>query len=230
MFISQQINAVTKNITEALFRRSQSGYETSQVKLVAVTKNHGIEAMREAIDSGISSIGENRIQEAVKKKSLLNRDVEWHLIGHLQTNKVRQAVTAFDVIHSVDSEKLAVEISRVAGTYGKVQDVLLQVNIGAESTKFGIAPGHLYKFAAFCGNLEFIRICGIMAIAPYFEDAEKVRPLFRELYHLFCESRQQRLPNGAVEWLSMGMTNDYTIAIEEGSNLIRIGTGIFGSR
>ncbi len=230
MFISQQINEVRQNIREALSKRSQSEQEISSVKLVAVTKNHGVEAMREAIDFGITSIGENRIQEALKKRSLLNRQVEWHLIGHLQTNKVRQAITTFDLIHSVDSQKLATEISRLAGIHGKVQDILLQVNIGSEESKFGVAPGELYKFAAFCGNLEFVRICGIMALAPYFEDTEQARPLFQELYRLFCETKQQCLPNGDIQWLSMGMTNDYTIAIEEGSNLVRIGTGIFGSR
>lgn len=230
MFISQQINEVRQNIREALSKRAQSRQQTSAVKLVAVTKNHGVEAMREAIDLGITSIGENRIQEAVEKRGLLNRQVEWHLIGHLQTNKVRQAITTFDLIHSVDSQKLAVEISRLAGIHGKVQDILLQVNIGSEESKFGVAPEELYKFADFCGGLEFVRIRGIMALAPYFEDTEQARPFFQELYRLFCETKEQRLPNSAIQWLSMGMTNDYKIAIEEGSNLVRIGTGIFGSR
>ena len=230
MSISQQIEAIQQNINEALSRRASSGMSTSQVKLVAVTKNHGVAAMQEAVDSGITAVGENRVQEAVGKKSQLDRNVEWHLIGHLQTNKVGQAVAAFDLIQSVDSERLAVAINRVAAQQGKKQDVLLQVNIGNEETKFGVSPSELNTFAHFCSQLEHIRICGIMAIAPFYEDAELVRPLFRELYQLFSGLKHSNLPNTAVQWLSMGMTNDYQVAVEEGSNLVRIGTAIFGSR
>ena len=230
MSLGQQIEVIQQNINEALSRRACSGMSGPQVKLVAVTKNQGVTAMQEAIDSGITTVGENRIQEAVGKKNQLDRQVEWHLIGHLQTNKVGQAVAAFDLIQSVDSERLAVAINRIAAQQGKKQDVLLQVNIGNEETKFGVSPGELNKFAHFCSQLEHIRICGIMAIAPYYEDVELVRPLFRELYQLFSALKHSNLPNTAVQWLSMGMTNDYQIAVEEGSNLVRIGTAIFGSR
>lgn len=230
MLINQHIMEIMRNIGQALETRKQMGLEIRPVKLVAVTKNHGVEAIREAIDSGIMAIGENRVQEALSKQVLLDCKVQWHLIGHLQTNKARQAVPAFDVIHSVDSEKLALEIDRVAAKHGKKQDVLLQVNIGGEDTKFGIASAQFRSFAAFLSNLEHVRLGGLMAIAPYYENAELARPLFRELYQMFSELQQSGLPNTNIEWLSMGMTHDYRVAIEEGSNLVRIGTGIFGLR
>ena len=230
MLINQHVIEITRNIGQALETRKQMGLEIRPVKLVAVTKNHGIEVIREAIDSGIMAIGENRVQEALSKQVLLERKTQWHLIGHLQTNKARQAVPAFDVIHSVDSEKLALEIDRVAAKHGKKQDVLLQVNIGGEDTKFGIASAQFRSFAAFLSNLEHVRLGGLMAIAPYYENAELARPLFRELYQMFSELQQSGLPNTNIEWLSMGMTHDYRVAIEEGSNLVRIGTGIFGLR
>lgn len=230
MLLGQQIAQVRHNMDAALARRAARGLPVSPVKLVAVTKNHGVDLMQEAVDQGITDVGENRVQEAIGKQQQLGRPVTWHLIGHLQTNKVRQAVPAFDLIHSVDSERLAVEISTVAGRCGKVQDVLIQVNIGAEESKFGIEPAACSSFARFLSNLEHIRLCGIMAIAPFFSDAEQARPLFHELYQMYTELKECRLPHTDIMWLSMGMTNDYIVAIEEGSNLVRIGTAIFGSR
>ncbi len=200
------------------------------VKLVAVTKNHNVQAMEEAIAAGILSVGENRVQEALGKAAELKTAVEWQLIGHLQSNKVRQAVSLFHMIQSVDSQALAVEINRVAGKLGKRQDILLQINVAKEESKYGIAAQDLMALGRFISSLEHVRLCGIMTIAPFYEQAEQARPVFREMYQLFMELKAANLENTKIEWLSMGMTNDYMVAVEEGSNLVRIGTGIFGQR
>jgi len=230
MSIAQHIAEIKQNIEQASLIRQQQNLETRAVKLVAVTKNHGPEIIREAIDTGIDAIGENRVQEALTKQSSLGRQLEWHLIGHLQSNKARQAVPAFDLIHSVDNEKLALEIDKAAAKCGKRQDILLQVNVAGEETKFGVAPKDLRGIVNIVTELENVQLRGLMTIAPFYDKAESVRPIFRELYNMFLELREARLPNTDIQWLSMGMTNDYRIAIEEGSNLVRIGTGIFGSR
>jgi len=204
------------------------GYE--YVKLVAVTKNHSVLAMEEAIAAGVVSVGENRVQEALGKAADLKAAVEWQLIGHLQSNKVRQAVSLFDLIQSVDSQRLAVEIDRVAGKLNKRQDILLQINVAKEESKYGIAATDLMALGQFISNLEHVRLCGLMTIAPFYEQAEMARPIFQEMYQLFMELKAANLKNTNIQWLSMGMTNDYIVAVEEGSNLVRIGTGIFGQR
>lgn len=221
MSIAQNIAEITAQI------------DTSKVKLVAVTKNHGVASMLEALASGITAVGENRVQEMLSKHPAVQAagfTPEWHLIGHLQTNKARQAVPVADLIHSVDSEHLAVEIDKVAAKLGKCQDVLVQVNIADEDSKFGTEIRQAIPLAKQISQLEHVRVCGLMTIAPYCENPESVRPVFRELYRLYGELKGLNLPHTAVEWLSMGMTNDYMVAIEEGANLVRIGTGIFGSR
>ena len=193
--------------------------QTPSVKLIAVTKTHPVETMREAIDCGVTDIGENRVQEAVDKFATLERNVIKHLIGHLQTNKVKQAVKHFDLIHSVDSKHLAEAVDRAARAIDKIQDVLIQVNIAREAQKSGVV-----ETVRHCENLRFR---GLMMIAPNYEDVEQCRPLFNRMYRLFL--RQKEI-NPTVEYLSMGMTHDYKIAIEEGANMIRIGTAIFGAR
>jgi len=187
--------------------------------------------MREAIDAGASSIGENRVQEAMGKKETLGRDVEWHLIGHLQTNKAKYAVKLFDLIHSVDSRKLAETIDREAEKIAKVQDVLIQVNVAREDTKFGVEMEQTMDLAAYiAARCPHLRLRGLMTIAPQFDDAEKARPVFRALYLKFRELQAKKLPHADIAWLSMGMTGDYEIAVEEGANAVRVGTGIFGPR
>lgn len=230
MSIAQHIAQIKQNMEQASLIRQQRNLEIRAVKLVAVTKNHATEMIQTAIDAGINAVGENRVQEALAKQPVLGRELEWHLIGHLQTNKARQAVPAFDLIHSVDNEKLALEIDRVAAKCGKRQDILLQVNVAGEETKFGIAPDRLPSLVNFVIGLEHVQLCGLMTIAPFYENTESVRPVFREMNNLFLELREARLPNTSIQWLSMGMTHDFQIAIEEGANLVRIGTGIFGSR
>lgn len=231
MSISENLTEIIGNITNAVNRTSSTRIHIgNSVKLVAVTKNHETPAIQEAIAAGVMAIGENRIQEATKKAQTIGQQVEWHLIGHLQTNKVRQAVELFDMIHSVDSERLAVEIDRVAGILGKRQDILMQINMANEDTKFGISSKDAFMLGRAISNLEHVRLCGIMTIAPFYENRELVRPIFRSMYELFMELKTANLAHTNIEWLSMGMTNDYMIGVEEGSNLVRIGTGIFGQR
>lgn len=221
MSIAQNIAEIQKNI------------DLTKIKLVAVTKNHSTSAMLEALASGITAVGENRVQEMMAKHPKIQSEgisPEWHLIGHLQTNKVRQAVPLVDLIHSVDSDRLAFEIDKAAGKLGKRQDVLLQVNIADEDSKSGVEAGQALSLATLISQLEHVRLCGLMTIAPFSENPETVRPVFTEMYQLFSELKNLKLANTEITWLSMGMTNDYMVAIEEGSNLVRIGTGIFGSR
>ena len=197
------------------------------VTLVAVTKNHGVEAMRLAIDGGVKNIGENRIQEAAEKFAGLNREVTRHLIGHLQTNKAKQAVRLFDLIHSVDSEHLAAAIDKAAESVGKIQDVLIQVNLAKEDSKSGVYEENLQSTIEKIDALQNLRLCGLMLIAPNFPDVENCRPLFRRMNQIFRAIQSQR---ESFDFLSMGMTHDYKIAVEEGANVVRVGTAIFGER
>ena len=198
-----------------------------KILLVAVTKNHEVELMREAIDAGATDIGENRVQEAADKFPKLDRAVTRHLIGHLQTNKVKAAVKLFDMIQSVDSEHLAAAIDKAAGSIGKVQDVLIQVNAAREAQKSGVLLEDLDALINFVDEAKNLRLRGLMMIAPNFPDAEECRPLFRQMRKLFDELTTAR---EAFDFLSMGMTHDYTVAVEEGANVVRVGTAIFGAR
>ena len=231
MFIAENLTRIRGSINHAVNKASAIGINKSDhVKLVAVTKNQNISAIQEAIEAGVLAIGENRIQEAIDKGHSLGTQVEWQLIGHLQTNKVRLAVSLFDLIQSVDSERLAIAINQAAGKINKRQDILIQVNAANEDTKFGISAHDVMSFARFISNLEHVRLCGLMTVAPFYENTELVRPIFCEMYQLFMRLKDAKLANTNIEWLSMGMTNDYMIAVEEGANLVRIGTGIFGQR
>lgn len=227
--IAENLAFVQENIQQAIKNRTAKKFD-EEVKLIAVTKNNDVIVMREAIDSGILSVGENRIQEALEKKRELDRIVEWHLIGHLQTNKVKQAVLNFDLIHSVDSERLAVEINKASKGINKIQEILVQVNVANEESKFGINIEDTAEFINFISKQENIKVVGLMLIAPYYENAEEARLIFRNLYNKFMEIRMLNISNTDMKWLSMGMTNDYQIAIEEGANIVRVGTGIFGQR
>ena len=198
-----------------------------KIILVAVTKNHGVEVMREAIDAGATDIGENRVQEAAEKFQSLDRAVTRHLIGHLQTNKAKAAVKLFDLIQSVDSEHLAAAIDKAATAIGKVQDVLIQVNAAREPQKSGVLLEDLDALIKFVDAAKNLRLRGLMMIAPNFPDAEECRPLFRQMRKLFNELKTSRQN---FDFLSMGMTHDYKIAVEEGANVVRVGTAIFGER
>ncbi len=224
--IKENLREVRANIERALLNRAPN-IPQADVKLVAVTKNHPVEIMQQAIDLGVTDIGENRIQEALDKFSTLERNVVKHLIGHLQTNKVKPTVKNFDLIHSVDSQRLALALDRAAGSVNKIQDILIQVNAAREETKSGVDPDELDQLLETvdqCGNLK---LRGLMMIAPNFDDVEQCRPLFNQMYKTFKRQRELR---PTIEILSMGMTHDYKIAIEEGANMIRVGTAIFGQR
>lgn len=227
--ILERLTQIREDIEVSIASRKNTKI-SKDVKLIAVTKNHDVYAIREAIDLGILEIGENRIQEALEKKDILKKNVKWNLIGHLQTNKAKKAVEMFDLIQSVDSEKLALEINKAASQLNKRQDILIQVNVSKEKSKFGIDSDEVFRFAAFISNLKNIRLCGLMTIAPHYENAEMARPIFKQLFQIFTDLKNKKLENTEIKWLSMGMTNDFKIAIEEGSNVIRIGTGIFGQR
>ncbi len=225
MSVKENLKLVIEEIKNAKNRRN---VDYGDVTLVAVTKNHSVDLMREAIDSGVTNIGENRVQEAAEKFQILERDgVTKHLIGHLQTNKAKQAVKLFDLIHSVDSENLATAIDKAAGNIGKVQDVLIQVNLANEETKFGINEDNLQNLIDTIDTLKNIRLRGLMLIAPNYADVEECRPLFRSMRKIFEQVGKTRQD---FDFLSMGMTHDYKIAVEEGANIVRIGTAIFGER
>ena len=198
-----------------------------KIILVAVTKNHGVEQMREAIDAGATDIGENRVQEATEKFQTLDRAVTRHLIGHLQTNKAKTAVKLFDVIQSVDSQHLASAVDKAAGSIGKVQDVLIQVNVAREPQKSGVLLEDLDALINFVDAAKNLRLRGLMMIAPNFSDVEECRPLFKKMRELFDALKTER---ENFDLLSMGMTHDYKVAAEEGANVVRIGTAIFGER
>lgn len=231
MSIKCNIATVEQNIQLAQERRAKLKNRPPQpVKLIAVTKNHSTAEMQQAIDCGLIAVGENRVQEALAKQDVFQGILEYHLLGHLQTNKVKQAVSLFDLIHSLDSEKLARQISRVAGDIAKVQQVLLEVNVAGEATKFGVSLADTLDFAKLVSELPNLAVSGLMTIAPHYDDPEATRPLFHSLYEKFLAIKQACIPNCTMQWLSMGMTNDYPVAIEEGANMVRIGTAIFGAR
>lgn len=206
------------------------GRNPGSITIIAVTKTVDIDRIKYAIGCGIKDIGENKVQEIMAKYGNIEENVNWHLIGHLQTNKVKYIIDKVKLIHSVDSISLAEEISKRAQKAGLIKDVLVQVNVAREESKFGIEYEDTDSFVRQLSVLPGIRVKGLMTIAPYYEDAELVRPVFRKLREKFDQLSKEDIPNVEMKYLSMGMTNDYRIAIEEGSNMIRIGTGIFGAR
>ncbi len=226
--ISEKLREVKDNIEAAKAKRSFD--KAQEVLLIAVTKNHDIYAMREAIDAGITDIGENRIQEAKEKFETLDRDVTWHLIGHLQTNKAKQAVKIFDIIHSVDSLHLAEAVNNAAANIGKIQKVLVQVNLAKEDSKSGIYAEDMEELLYKVDEMPNLQLMGLMCIAPNYEDVEDCRPLFAKMYEIYNRVKEMSFHTANIVYLSMGMTHDYQIAVEEGSNMVRVGTGIFGPR
>lgn len=234
--IADRVADVGKRIQEAARR---SGRQPKEVTLLAVTKTYPIEYIRAAWQAGVTQIGENKVQEAKEKVALLGppdpkRRIEWHLVGHLQTNKVRQAVELFDLIHSVDSLRLATEIDRRAYTKDKVMPILIEVNTSREPSKYGIAPDDTFETVKKISELKNVRIKGLMTIggltAATAGDTVRTRSFFRKLRELRDFIAAQNIPNVDMSILSMGMSGDFEIAIEEGSTLIRIGTALFGKR
>ncbi len=207
------------------------GRDPGSVRLVAVSKTVDARRVAQAIDAGATILGENYIQEARDKfKALIDRPVEWHFIGHLQTNKAKYAVRMFDLIHSVDSLKLATALDNAARKNGKRQDILVQVNISGEETKSGTTEDDAIQLIQAISHLEHVHIRGLMTMPPYYDEPELARPFFNRLAILRRRITDMHIPGVAMDELSMGMTGDFEVAIEEGATLVRIGTAIFGSR
>lgn len=223
--IEEHLTAVRERIAAA---RERSPYH-QDVVLVAVTKFHPFEAMEEAVRLGVTEVGENRVQEMEEKQRMGKLPVRWNLQGHLQRNKVRKAVAMADMIQSADSEEILQEIDRRAGELGKRQEVLLEFNISGEASKYGFAPEALRQAAEMADSLSHIRVRGLMCMAPHYEDPEKTRPVFHQARAMW-EEMKGYFPAGEISILSMGMTNDFEIAVEEGATMVRIGTAIFGER
>ena len=227
-----QIQSNIKKIHDDICAAAQkSGRDASRVTLIAVSKRKPAEMIRQAIDAGHKGFGENYIQEAMEKIDLLGRDsATWHFIGHLQSNKAKFAVKYFDLIHTVDTVKLAKEINRQAEKIGKIQDILLQVNIALESTKSGAKENEIMDIAKQVCQFDNLRVSGLMCMPPFFDDPEEARAYFKNLKQISKKIELLNLPNTAMIHLSMGMSNDFTVAVEEGSTLVRVGTAIFGAR
>jgi PLP dependent protein len=221
---ASRLAAIHHAIAESALK---AGRDPTEIELLAVSKTQPVEAIQEAMRAGVTQFGENKVQEARGKIDTLGRGV-WHLIGHLQSNKARDAVRLFDSIDSVDRADLAQEIDARAEALGKVQNVLLQVNIAGESTKFGCAPDAARALAETMNSLPRLSLRGLMTIAPYSPDAEKSRPHFAGLREL--RDKIQTDTGLLLPVLSMGMSGDFAVAIEEGSTCVRIGTALFGER
>jgi pyridoxal phosphate enzyme (YggS family) len=226
MSIADNVSEVLGRIEDAVSRTLRDG---SDVKLVAVTKTVEPDRIAEAIEAGVSCIGENRVQEAERKFGGLP-PVEKHLVGHLQTNKVRKALPLFDMIEAVDSVHLAREISRVAAADGTTAEVLVEVNTSGEESKFGLEPDETLPAIEEMADLPGLRVLGLMTVGAFLPDPEDVRPCFRGLRELRNEIEEAVIPGVSMDHLSMGMTNDYEVAIEEGATIVRVGRAIFGER
>ncbi|MFC1857560.1 YggS family pyridoxal phosphate-dependent enzyme [Thermodesulfobacteriota bacterium] len=226
--MKERLEKIRGRIAEAA---QACGRDPESIRLVAVSKTMPAEKVREAISAGVTILGENYIQEARGKISTLSsHPVSWHFIGHLQRNKAKYAVKLFDLIHSVDSIKLARELDKQALKITKIQPILIQVNMGMEATKSGAAEADTLKLVEEISRLEHVSVNGLMTIPPYFDAPERVRPFFSGLRTLRDRIKKEDIPNVTMEELSMGMTGDFEAAIEEGATLVRIGTAIFGKR
>jgi len=206
------------------------GRDPSGIKLLAASKSQGVAEIRAAIRAGVRLFGENYVQEAGAKKAAVREPVEWHMIGHLQRNKVRAALDLFSLIQSVDTLELAQALDREGRKRGQVARAFAEVNLGGEETKSGVAKKELPALLQQVGGLAHLRVEGLMAIPPLRQDAEEMRPYFRALRELKMELSGLKMPNVELHELSMGMTHDYPVAIEEGATIVRIGTAIFGER
>ena len=225
--IADNLKSVTGRIAKCC---EQIGRQVDSVNLIAVSKEASISQMEEALGAGATAFGENRVQDAVIKHRAIGDRAEWHMIGHLQTNKARDAVKIFSLIHSVDSIKLAKEIDKEAARIGKRQSILIEVNVSGEKSKFGISPDEAIGFLKEAVLYHNINIRGLMTIAPEAQDAESVRPYFKALRELLAKTRPivEGISDGTdFSILSMGMTNDFEVAIEEGATEVRIGTALY---
>lgn len=229
--LSERISSVFKKITYAALR---TGRNPEDIKLIAVTKSQPIDKIKEASQLGLRIFGENRVQEAKIKIETLKEftaqwkmTIEWHMIGHLQSNKAKEAVRLFEIIHSMDSEKLAVIINKEAEKINKIQRVLIQVKLSQEESKYGVNIDKIEELVELCTKLPNLKVEGLMTIPPYFENPEDSRPYFKKLRQIKEVLSQKGY---CLKELSMGMSNDFEVAIEEGATMVRIGTALFGQR
>jgi pyridoxal phosphate enzyme (YggS family) len=227
MSIADNLKTVNDRMASAA---KHAGRDPSSITLVAVTKTIAVEKIREAIAAGATVLGENRVQEAREKIDVLGPAARWHLIGHLQTNKAKYAVRLFQLIHSVDNLALAQELDKQAAKIGKVQNILIEVNVAGEASKAGMAVKEAPKLVKEAARLEHISIQGLMTMPPFSEDPEESRPYFCVLRELARSIAQENIPGVSMKELSMGMSGDFEVAIEEGATMVRVGTAIFGER
>lgn len=225
--VKEQLEEVREHIREACAR---VGRNPEEVTLIAVSKTKPIPMLQEAYDAGARDFGENKVQELTAKKPELPADIRWHMIGHLQRNKVHQVVGKAVLIHSVDSLRLAQQIEAEAAKQGMDADILLEVNVAREESKFGFFLEEVEAALREISKYPHITVKGLMTIAPYVEDPEENRDIFKKLHQVFIDMKSKNIDNSNMSVLSMGMTGDYQVAIEEGSTMIRVGTGIFGAR
>ena len=225
--LQEQYEEVQKKIEAACHR---CGRDRSEVTLIAVSKTKPLEMLQEIYDLGERNFGENKVQELTGKYEAMPKDIHWHMIGHLQRNKVKYIIDKVELIHSVDSLRLAKTISEEAEKHGCTAHILLEVNVAGEESKFGMTVEEAPGLAEEIALLPNIRIDGLMTIAPFVEDPEENRPVFRKLKKLSVDIKTKNINNVTMAVLSMGMTNDYEIAIEEGATMVRVGTAIFGER
>jgi PLP dependent protein len=215
--ITENVSAIIKELPD-------------HVEIVAAAKSRSTQEIREAVEAGIRIVGQNYVQEAEEAFRALGRRIRWHFIGHLQKNKVKKAVQIFDMIETVDSLDLAEEIAKRAGAAGKIMPVLIEVNSGREPQKFGVLPEDVEDMAQRFSEIQNIRVQGLMTMGPFSGDPEEARPYFIKTKALFDRLKELNLPKVEMSYLSMGMTNSYLVAVQEGANLVRIGTKIFGPR
>lgn len=225
--VKEQLQEVRERI-EAACRRV--GRDPREVTLIAVSKTKPAELVREAYDQGQQDLGENKVQEILEKEKVLPKDIRWHMIGHLQRNKVRQVIDKTVLIHSVDSVRLAEQIEEEAAKRDLDVDILLEVNVAREESKFGFMLEEVLDGALAISRFPHVHIRGLMTIAPFVENSEENRKIFKKLFQFYVDMKSKNIDNVNMDVLSMGMSGDYEVAIEEGATMIRVGTSIFGSR
>lgn len=225
--IRERIQQVRETIS---LSAKKSGRSESEITLVAVTKTVETPVILEALNCGITAVGENRVQELCRKQQEITRPLDWHLIGHLQTNKVKQVVPCVKLIHSVDSIRLLDALEKECGDLNRNIDVLLQVNVSGEESKFGIEPKDVFSFAEYAAGKEHVHLCGLMTVPPPVLYPEENKPYFAKLRELSFAISERKYENVRMDELSMGMSGDYAAAIEEGATIVRVGTSIFGKR
>jgi pyridoxal phosphate enzyme (YggS family) len=229
--MSEAIRDRLLRVRERIARAAQlSGRTAADITLIAVSKTFDPPTVQQAVDAGARDLGENRIQEALTKVGHINGDVRWHLIGHLQSNKARQAIETFAVIHTIDSVQLAERLERIAGELNRRPEVLIQVDLAHEPTKSGADENELPAIIETLDSARHLNFRGLMTLPPFFETPEQTRPFFRRLRELIESLNQNRESGRQLTELSMGMSHDFEVAIEEGATMVRVGTAIFGSR